>query len=864
MTNKSDLSAQKREEKIFVIPPKANCAEALELFKTHFNVLLAYNPALSSVPSIGQKTLRAKTYAELFAKLCLSFSLEYIIHQDDTYLVRSNFDDIVASDSYVMHINIIDELSGKPIEFATVYDPSKKYFGFTDEYGDCFIRMPKQLKGTKLFVHSLAHYDKEVSIPNDALFKNVKLSADPIKIIPVTISSIKRKLSFIKQQGIFIDSAMIQQLSNSSVFNNDVLRTVQMLPGINNTNDASASVRIRGANEEATLLMLDNMPIYKADHFYGIFGTFNSFYVNDYTLFKNNIPVEYGGRISGMLRMNSSSNATKPQLKLDANLLNTSLMADIPLSKHLLWKMAGRTTYTDLVKTELYDLSQRERLASDPKSQSLIVSRPSFNFKDFNTRLVFNKGKHSLDFNSFLSGDLFKDQYNISFKIKQNTINEEFFKQETTWNNQAFGVNYSFTGDAIVFKSNIYATEFKSAYNINSTLTRKEPGGLVRDSVAILNQNKIEDLGGKASVKVNAWKGLELGVEHIIHNNALLIENDVNTIFEINKSASISSMFATMDFGHKTKLYFVPALRSSYVHFLNKAYVLPQFYLSYALSSSSTVKASAGRHLQVVRLFEHENPLGQRQQFFALSNGKNIPVGIGQNYMIGSWWSSGLWTLDFEAYFRWMDGAITHATNIPGLRLPSNMVSPSSFRLFTGESKVKGADFSLIYDNESVFSMLTYTLSQSVNRFVGIFNQQFFAAPEDSRHQIKFFNAFTWRNLSFSLNYVGATGRPYLDLSGLDNKVDRRNLDLDKYIKTLRNYHRIDFGLQYKFKLAGQGSKIGFSVFNVLDRANVKYLQFVHQLPPLPGSQNTQNTVLGSEVTQLGRTFNVSFSLEIK
>jgi hypothetical protein len=794
----------------------------------------------------------------------MAFSLEHIVQQDNTFMVRSDAKEVSESDTFVMHINIMDQLTGQPIEFATVYDPTKQYFGFTDMYGDCFIRLPKSLKGSTLSVHSLAHLDREVVIAEKVNFNTVRLTADPIKVIPVTISTIKRKLSFAKQQGIFVDSTMLQHLNSASVFGNDVLRSVQWLPGVNSSNDASASIRIRGANDDATLLMLDNMPIYKADHFFGIFGAFNSFYIHDFTLFKNNIPAEYGGRLSGMLRLNSNPISPKPILKVDVNLLNTSVMADIPIGKYLHWKVAARTTYTDLIQTDLYDLSQRERLENDAKSQSLIVSRPSFNFYDANSRLVFKKGNHTLDLNGFLSNDLFRDRYNLSFRIKQNAVNDERFEQESRWKNLAAGINYTYSDQNIILKSNLYHTQHQSIYDINSDLVRREPSGWIRDTVTINNNNKIADLGGKFSVKINKLKGLELGAEHVIHDNSLFLENNVNTIFEVNRRANVSSFFGTIDLGRKDKWFFTPAVRTSYIHFLQKLLVLPQFYTSYAVSSSTTIKASAGRHMQVVRVFEHENPLGQRQQFFALSNGKNIPIGIGQNYMLGAWWSSGAWTIDVESYYRWMDGAMTHATNMPGLRMPGSNIFPSSFRLFSGESRVKGVDVSLIYDKKNIFSMLTYTLSQAENRFEGIFRQQFFASPEDSRHQFKIFNTYTWQKFNFSINYSGATGRPYLDLSSLDNRVDRRNLDLDKYIKKLSNYHRVDFGIQYKIKLFAQDSKLGFSIFNVFDRANVKYLQFVHQLPAAPGSQNPQNTVLGSEVTQLGRTYNVSFSIEIK
>ena len=115
-----------------------------------------------------------------------------------------------------------------------------------------------------------------------------------------------------------------------------------------------------------------------------------------------------------------------------------------------------------------------------------------------------------------------------------------------------------------------------------------------------------------------------------------------------------------------------------------------------------------------------------------------------------------------------------------------------------------------------------------------------------------------------STQYVGATGRPYFDLTGLNTRVLRENLDVNQYISVLPAYHRWDIGAAYKTMVRKQAIKIGFSIFNVLDRNNVKFRQFVFQLPPAPGSNNAKQTVLGNDVEQLGRTLNISIGLDIR
>ncbi len=162
--------------------------------------------------------------------------------------------------------------------------------------------------------------------------------------------------------------------------------------------------------------------------------------------------------------------------------------------------------------------------------------------------------------------------------------------------------------------------------------------------------------------------------------------------------------------------------------------------------------------------------------------------------------------------------------------------------------------------------MFTYTISKAENRFKQIFKNQYFPSSEDSRHQIKWINAITLGKFDLSASYIAASGRPYLDLSSINNPVDRNNLIVNDYIKNLPAYHRLDVGAYYRFKLAGADSRIGLAIFNITNRTNVKYRQFVFQLPPAQSSpgQNPINTILGSDVSQLDRTINVSFNFSIK
>ncbi len=855
---------QEADQYSIVIKKGNTCTEILEVFKKKHDVLIAYSPTLSTFISDTERSLTASTVEHLFGKICSVFQLEFASSGEKSFLVRSEAKDVERAEDVILHIRLEDSQDKRPVTYAAIYDDSRHYYGFTDEEGDCFIKLPKNKKIGKLNIHSLAHQDKSVNIDPKDLYHEVKLNPDPVKVVPVTINTLKKKLSFTKGQAVSSDQKILEQVLQSSVFQKDIMRALQIMPGVSAINDSKAGIRIRGANEEATLLILDEMPVYKADHFFGIFGAFNSRYVKDVSLFKNNIPVDFGGRTSGLVKMESEKNIKPFQLNMDLNLLNSGLFLNVPVNDKLALSFSGRTTYTQLTNSGFYDLSQRQNIENPNQSKSgssQIISNPTFDFYDINGKVLYVLDKHKLEFNIFSSNDQFEDRYDINFKVRNTEINDELFFQKSNWKNLTSGLNYTYDSPNAELKFSGYFTSHLNQYDITSNIVRREKTIVIRDTVKILNFNEIKDVGLKTSLKIKKLKNLLLGLEHIQHDNELYIENDKNPIFEINRSTSESSLFTQLSLGDKSNFYAEPAIRVTAFHGLKTRYFLPQIYLSKSLTNNMMLKASAGKQAQLVRLFEHENALGQKQQFFALSNNSSVPVGISTNFMLGFWKNFGNLNLDIEAYYRKLDGAVIHATQMPGIRPPQPGVISNGFLLFKGENQTAGVDISFSYEHKTYFSLLTYTLSKSENRFKDLFKNQLFPSSEDSRHQLKWVNTISFGKFDFSGTYIGATGRPYLDLSSIRTPIERANLVVDNYIKSLPAYHRIDAGSYYNFKLSGLDARIGFSVFNLLNRVNVKYRQFVYQVPPLQNQQNPINTILGSDVAQLERTVNISFNL---
>lgn len=129
----------------------------------------------------------------------------------------------------------------------------------------------------------------------------------------------------------------------------DVLRVVQLLPGVVATNDFTAGYNVRGGESDQNLVLLDGYPIYNPFHLGGLFGTFIDETVGDFELVPGGFPARYGTRLSSVLRVNPKAEE-RPGIHgaLGVSVLASSLsLGGTTNNGRTSWNIAGRRTYAD-------------------------------------------------------------------------------------------------------------------------------------------------------------------------------------------------------------------------------------------------------------------------------------------------------------------------------------------------------------------------------------------------------------------------------------------------------------------------------------------------------------------------------------
>ena len=202
--------------------------------------------------------------------------------------------------------------------------------------------------------------NREIIMPDDRGI-DVILTMDPVpqQVDPVrTVGTAEERERFERgdNMGVMIIGGKFVK-SVPSIGEVDVLRTVQLLPGVVARSDFTAGYNVRGGESDQNLVLLDGIPIYNPFHFGGLFGTFLEPTVGDVTLHVGGFPAEYGGRLSSVLDVRSvEEERTGLHGTAGVSLLASSLtLGRAHPTRGFSWTIAGRRTYADALASLFSD-----------------------------------------------------------------------------------------------------------------------------------------------------------------------------------------------------------------------------------------------------------------------------------------------------------------------------------------------------------------------------------------------------------------------------------------------------------------------------------------------------------------------------
>jgi ferric enterobactin receptor len=856
----------------------ASLVEIFEDLELQYGIRFSY--ATSSIESVVMDAD--------FDNMPIQDVLDYLLSEESMeYKIISNNVLLKKADSYIeiedenynasLHIKgkiINSQTTNEVLGYATISISNTSIGTYSDSLGRFDIEIPNQYLNESILVSYLGFEEEvyKISELKDAYIivsmKNDLFSIDEILIVnnekPIKIENINNAIQLNKSQ---INN------STSGLMGNDIGRQIQLLPGISAHEDNSAAIKIRGSNSDETLMVLDGMPIYNANHYYGIFSSINTSYIDSVNLFKNTYPIQYGGKTGGLVELFSNSNqplATKASINVD--FLTTSGDAIIPISKNSFLTLAGRSTLKQVNNKQFNTVKTQKE--NDPQvvsfSQKIDDRKndPNFTFYDLNVKYQYkNDNQDLLTFNFFRSSDDVQSDY----KIKVNDFNDNELKliilDDQSWSNTAASMYFSKNvNPRIKWNSTAYVTQYSNLETNDIKLDKKyKPGDppppknnpLTAD-LGSNQKNELLDLSFDSHLNYRFHnQSIKIGVNAIHHDiDYSFLENNVEKLKGKDNFLEIAGYV-----GHNIqfwdKLSFNTSIRATYFTNLKEAKFSPRVLVNFHLSDQFLLKSSFHIENQVIRQFYYEYR-GEPMELWVTAGQNQIPVLRSQNFMVGSTLKLNPFSIDVEFYQKDMTGVLEYL--IPNPAEASNNANQNrEYQLFEGNGLTRGIDIILSSGYENYDTYLSYTLSRSEEQFKEIFKNKFYASENDRTHQFKWVNTLSTGNFTFGLNAIYVSGRPYTDINNIGANGDVRDLDPKVRLRRIRAYHRIDISSGYKFKIGKFDASLTASVFNLMNTKNVKYIQSVST--QLNANQKEENMIVGNESELLNRTFNLGFNI---
>jgi outer membrane cobalamin receptor len=598
----------------------------------------------------------------------------------------------------------------------------------------------------------------------------------------------------------------------------DVLKTIQLLPGIKSAGEGSSGFYVRGGAADQNLILLDGAPVYNASHFLGFFSTFNSDAIKDITVYKGGMPAQYGGRLSSVvdIMMNDGNNKDY-SVSGGIGLISSRLNVEGPVQKgNSSFLLSARRTYADLFL----------KLSRDSS-----INRNQLYFYDLNAKLNYKLGKADhLYISGYFGRDVmgFQKKFGIDWGNGTGTLRwNHIFNSRLFANTSLVFSNYNYKigirseGNDFDIFSQIRDWNLKQEYQwflssrnrirfgFNSIYHTIRPGEVSSSESSSISDFYLQKRYAweNSAFATNTWQASgNLSITYGLRATAFSILGAGN-FYDLDAGGNVTD---TLYYGKGkfVKTYINPE---------------PRLALSYRLNGTSSLKASYVRNVQNLHLISNSTTTSPTDKWIASTN--NIHPETSDQVSIGYYKNLiGGYELTVETYYKSLQNQIDYRN---GADVYTKDAIES--QLLFGKGRAYGLEWLLRKQTGRLTGWLSYTLSRTERRFDGINNGEWFPARQDRTHDIAIAGSYKLNDKwTLSANWIFYSGDAVTFPVGkytIDDRVVFYYTARNSY--RMPSYHRLDLGATMQLKKKGRyTSELNFSLYNAYGRENPYMITF--------------------------------------
>lgn len=725
-----------------------------------------------------------------------------------------------AQNKYTISGEVKDKSTGETLIGVAIYVQEISSYGtLSNDYGFYSLTLPE---GKYNLVFDYFGYEKK-TIPVE-LNVNIKLNASLVEQVleleEVVVSGEKQDLN-VTGTEMSMTKLDIKELNKIPVIfgEKDILKTIQLLPGIKSAGEGNAGFYVRGGGADQNLILLDEAPVYNASHLLGFFSTFNSDALKDVTIYKGGMPAQYGGRLSSVLDIKmKEGNNQKISVAGGVGLISSRLTVEAPLVKDKgSFMVSARRTYADM----FLKLSNNEQLRNN-----------KLYFYDLNLKANYRLGEKD---KIYLSGYFGRDRLGLGNMFGIN------------WGNATATVRWNhvfndrlFSNTSFIFSNYNYGIHLQSEDNDVSIVSGIQDFNLKEDLQYYLNDNNTLRFGfniihhsfipGKVQVESGSSAN-DLKIEkRFAIENAFYISNEqkISKRLKINYGVRYS-MFTALGKGSifsydkdgnttDTVIYKRGQIQKHY------GGLEPRVSANFTLNTQSSVKASYVRTYQYLHLLSNSTTSSPTDLW--LPSSKLVKPEIADQIALGYFrnFKNNTYETSVEVYYKGLKNQIDYK-NGADILLNPNVES----QLVFGNSWSYGAEFFIKKKYGKLNGWIGYTWSRTERQFDDINNGRKFFSRQDRTHDLSIVAMYdVTEKWNIAATWVYSTGNAVTFPTGgymIGNQLVPMYSERNGY--RMPANHRLDIGATWiRKKTEKFESSWNFSLYNAYGRQNPYMIKF--------------------------------------
>lgn len=744
---------------------------------------------------------------------------------------------------------IKDATNGEVLIGANVFDLKASSGTSSNTYGFYSLTLPPD---SVSLVYSYVGYRPQVVqllLTQDTLI-NIELTESSLLDEVVISAAEAEKIQEVTQMSTI--SVPIEQVKNLPAFLGevDVLKTLQLLPGVQSGNEGTSGLYVRGGGPDQNLILLDGVPVYNASHLFGFFSVFNADAINNVQLIKGGFPARYGGRLSSVIDISmKEGNMKEFHGEGSLGLIAGKLTLEGPIIKDKTsFIISGRRTWIDVLARPLI------------KAQTGGDETVGYYFYDLNAKVNHRfSDRDRIYLSAYLGDDRFYSRFKYEDVVNGIALEDED-EAGLQWGNitSALRWNHMFTPKLFSNTTLTYSryrfdisNEYRYEYLEDSSNQKLVDSGLakylsgIEDYAAKIDFDYLPSPNHYVRFGVNA-------IRHTFRPGALNLRYDDNfsedaldTLLGSQQTQAVEfAAYVEDDIEITNRLKINAGLHFSGFYVNDKLYtsLQPRIAGRYLLNEQLSLKASYVQMAQFIHLLTNSG-IGLPTDLWVPATDRVRPQTAQQWALGGAYnWRSG-YEISLEGYYKNMRNLIEYREGADFINVNQDWQD----KVAVGDGRSYGAELLIQKKKGRTTGWLGYTLSWTDRQFDDLNFGERFPYKYDRRHDLGLAVVHEWReNIDVSATWVYGSGNTVTLPTAIYQSSGHSSFFGEVYDYGERNgfrmraFHRLDASITFRKQNRWGERAWVFGVYNAYARQNPFYMYLDPASEPGQDSQFKQ------------------------